>query len=194
MRGIRHGSIRPDLIIADDVEDVQSVKTKQGRNKTFEWFTSEIVPAGDTDTKIIVVGNLLHEDSLLMRLKALIQAEEIDGTFVEWRLCETAKAHGLVNIRIYSQFKTMERKVASRIAWEREYMLNLVADEDQIIARTDIAYYDDLPERLSGQYRRVIIGVDLAILKVTKPTLRRYSRWMSVERATNRGCIYCQTS
>lgn len=78
------GRYRPDLIIADDVEDMASVKTREGRNKTFDWYTSEIIPAGDTNTKRIAVGNLLHEDSLLMRLKDRIDAKEIDGMFYEW--------------------------------------------------------------------------------------------------------------
>jgi len=34
IRGSRHNEHRPDLIICDDVEDVQSTKTREGRNKT----------------------------------------------------------------------------------------------------------------------------------------------------------------
>src|SRR6266404_4684981 len=86
VRGIRHGQYRPDLIICDDVEDMNSVKTREGRNKTFDWLTGEIIPAGDTNTKRIIIGNLLHEDSLLMRLKELIENNEIDGTFRRWPL------------------------------------------------------------------------------------------------------------
>lgn len=69
IRGLRHGPHRPDLIICDDVEDMSSVKTQAGRNKVYDWFTGEVLPIGDVGTKIVVIGNLLHEDSLLMRLK-----------------------------------------------------------------------------------------------------------------------------
>lgn len=163
VRGIRHGSKRPDLIIADDVEDAQSVKTREGRNKTFDWYTGEIIPAGDVGTKRIVVGNLLHEDSLLMRLKALIGRDEIDGTFIEWPIVRQGKSTWPGKYPDHVSIKRMQRSVASRIAWEREYMLNLVADDDQIIEREMIHYYDDLPTLLRGQYSRIIIGVDLAI-------------------------------
>lgn len=168
VRGIRHGHKRPDLIIADDVEDVNSVKTSEGRNKTFDWYTSEIIPAGDIYTKRIVVGNLLHEDSLLMRLKTLIEQKEIDGTFTEWPIVRNGLSTWPGKFPNSDAIKRMERSVASRIAWEREYMLNLVADDDQIISREMIHYYDVLPEQLSGQYRRIIIGVDLAISKNDK--------------------------
>jgi len=163
VRGIRHGAKRPDLIIADDVEDASSVKTKEGRNKTFDWYTGEIIPAGDTNTKRIVVGNLLHEDSLLMRLKALIENREIDGEFTEWPIVKDGISMWPGKFPDKQSVKRMERTVASRIAWEREYMLNLVADDDQIIDRGMIHYYDELPELLRGQLQRIIVGVDLAI-------------------------------
>lgn len=77
MRGIRHLQHRPDLIIVDDVEDLSSVRTKEARDKTFNWLNGELIPAGDINTKIIIIGNLLHEDSLMMRLEKSIN----DGSF-----------------------------------------------------------------------------------------------------------------
>lgn len=168
VRGIRHGATRPDLIIADDVEDTQSVKTKDGRNKTFDWYTGEIIPAGDTYTKRIVVGNLLHEDSLLMRLKNLIDRNEIDGLFTEWPIIKNGLITWPGKFPDKQAIKKAERAVASRIAWEREYMLNLVADDEQIIARNDIHFYKEVPHYVRGQSHKIIIGVDLAISESDK--------------------------
>ena len=53
IRGIRYRQYRPDLIICDDVEDLQSVKTKEGRDKTYSWLTREVIPAGDKNTKTV---------------------------------------------------------------------------------------------------------------------------------------------
>jgi hypothetical protein len=36
-------------------------------------FYGEVIPAGDRNTRLIIVGNLLHEDSLLMRIKEEIE-------------------------------------------------------------------------------------------------------------------------
>ena len=69
-RGIRHKNHRPDLIIADDIENIQSMKTREGRDNLQEWFTKELIPIGDPrKTKIVLLGNMLHRDSLLMRIK-----------------------------------------------------------------------------------------------------------------------------
>ena len=66
MRGLRHKIHRPDLIICDDIKDIASTKTQDNRNKTFNWFTDEIIPAGDMNTKIVLIGNLVHDDSLMV--------------------------------------------------------------------------------------------------------------------------------
>lgn len=168
VRGVRHGAHRPDLIIADDVEDSASVEKKEGRNKTFNWYTSEIIPAGDTNTKRIVVGNLLHEDSLLMRLKDLINSNEIDGTFMEWPLVKDGQSQWPAKFPDETAINKLRRSVANRISWEREYLLNLVANDEQIISRDKIHYYDTLPDALRGESTRIVIGVDLAISESDK--------------------------
>lgn len=162
IRGIRHGANRPDLIICDDVEDLNSTKTREGRDKTYGWFTGEIVPCGDKNTKIIVIGNLLHEDSLLMRLKKRIEAREIDGIFRSYPMVDTDG-----NILWSGKFPTMEdiekfrRAIGDDISWQREFMLRIIADVDQIIQREWIQFYDNLPDK--KDYRYSCTAVDLAI-------------------------------
>jgi predicted phage terminase large subunit-like protein len=164
VRGIRHGAYRPDLIIADDVEDMASVKTREGRNKTFDWYTSEIIPAGDTHTKRIAIGNLLHEDSLLMRLKEQIENDEIDGIFREFPIMVKDKSLWLGKYPDNKALRTLRRTVGNKIAWEREYMLRIIADEDQVIDGEWIRFYDELPDRTKdNEYIGSFVSVDLAI-------------------------------
>jgi len=164
VRGIRHGQYRPDLIICDDVEDMSSVKTREGRNKTFDWFTGEIIPAGDTYTKRIVVGNLLHEDSLLMRLKERIENDETDGIFREWPIVKDDKSLWPGKYPDKKSIDTLRRTISNKIAWEREYMLRIIPDEDQIIDARWIQYYEELPEKIEeNEYINSFLSVDLAI-------------------------------
>jgi hypothetical protein len=88
VRGLRHNQHRPDLIICDDVEDIASTKTRDARNKTYQWLTSEVIPAGDKSTRLVIVGNLLHEDSLLMRIREAIEEKLIDVIFKEYPLIQ----------------------------------------------------------------------------------------------------------
>ncbi len=66
LRGIRHKASRPTKIILDDVEDAETVGNPATREKFEEvWFKKEVSPLGSVDTKIIMIGTILHEDSLL---------------------------------------------------------------------------------------------------------------------------------
>ncbi|MFA6602005.1 MAG: hypothetical protein WCT02_04075 [Candidatus Paceibacterota bacterium] len=171
IRGLRHNQHRPDLIIGDDVEDLASTKTREGRNRTYQWLTGEVIPAGDRNTRLVLVGNLLHEDSLLMRIKDDISAQRIDGVFKEYPLIKSGEIIWPGKYPSLAEIEAEKRKAGNEFAWEREYMLHIVPDEDQAIMREWIHYYDGLPnlkERDSDgytKYSRVRIGVDLAISK-----------------------------
>lgn len=164
IRGIRHGAHRPDLVICDDVEDLNSVKTRQGRERTFTWLTGEIIPAGDKDTKYIFVGNLLHEDSLLMKLKQKIEEKSLDGIFREYPIMTES------DVSLWSgKFTTKESieafkgTVGDEKSWQREYMLKIISDEEQVIKPEWIQYYDEIPPIKTSGYRYTAMGVDLAI-------------------------------
>lgn len=163
IRGLRHNQYRPDLIIGDDVEDIASAKTQEGRKKTYGWLKGEVMPAGDKGTRLIIVGNLLHEDSLLMHLKRDIDDGLTEGMFKQYPLLglnnEVAwpgKYPSLVEV------EAERRKLGNEIAWQREFLLHIVPDEDQVIHREWIHYYDELPKD-HGSMRKVLIAIDLAI-------------------------------
>jgi Terminase RNaseH-like domain len=68
LRGRRHRHKRPTLCICDDLENDEAVDNPELRFKLMNWFKSVIMPAIDTDGQIIVVGTILHRDSLLQNL------------------------------------------------------------------------------------------------------------------------------
>lgn len=161
IRGIRHNQFRPDLVILDDVEDLMSTKTKDGRDKTYQWYTGEVIPLGDNGTEFVIVGNLLHEDSLLMRLKRELEEEKIEGEFMYCPLVD--ENSNIAWPGKYSDLAAIEKerkKVGNEAAWQREYLLKIIPDEEQVIFPEWIQCYDSLPEE---EPRSVIIGVDPAI-------------------------------
>jgi predicted phage terminase large subunit-like protein len=164
IRGLRHNEYRPDLIICDDVEDVQSTKTREGREKTYNWLRGEVIPAGDRNTRLIIVGNLLHEDSLLMRIKDEIAQHKALGVFKQYPLLDE---HG--NCLWPGKYPTekdieMEKlNISSDLSWQREYLLRIIPSDDQVIFREWITYYDDLPSMTHRAFRATYAAVDLAI-------------------------------
>jgi predicted phage terminase large subunit-like protein len=164
IRGIRHNEHRPDLIICDDVEDIQSTKTREGRNKTYSWLRGEAIPAGDVNTRLIIVGNLLHEDSLLMRIKDEVENDQADGVFKFYPLIDHQDR--CLWEGKYPDQKSLDqekKKVASEISWQREYLLRIIPSDDQVIYPEWIQFYDELPGKDHVAYRATYAGVDLAI-------------------------------
>jgi predicted phage terminase large subunit-like protein len=68
IRGIRHKENRPSLIILDDVEAIESIRSQDQREKIYKWFTEIVLHLGSENTNYIVVGTILHFDSLLAKL------------------------------------------------------------------------------------------------------------------------------
>lgn len=165
IRGVRNMENRPDLIIVDDAEDINSTKTKEGRDKTFSWLVGDLIPTGDLDTKVIVIGNLLHEDSLLMRLEEKINEGQLDGVFLRYPLLD--KDGQSIWPGKYPNKETIERRrlrFGDDYAWQREFLLKIIPPQNQVIHRDWIRYYDDLPKEGDGvELCYIATGVDLAI-------------------------------
>lgn len=162
IRGVRYGQYRPDVIILDDVEDLPSIKTQEGRDKLFDWYTGNIIPLGDIHTRIILIGTRLHEDDLLSRIIEKIKTRQMKGIYKEIPLLNSKR-----KIAWLGKYPTMntiikeEMRVGNNIAWCREFLLKFVSSEDQLIKNNFIQYYDIMPPLEKLSY--IIIGVDLAI-------------------------------
>lgn len=70
MRGLRHGPHRPDLVICDDLENDENVRSPEQRDKLESWLKKTVLSLGAADDSmdVIVIGTILHYDSVLNRL------------------------------------------------------------------------------------------------------------------------------
>jgi hypothetical protein len=68
IRGANIDAVRPHRILVDDVEDKESVKTFEQRQKTKEWFFGDVLPALPKlveDVSVTALGTLLGPETLL---------------------------------------------------------------------------------------------------------------------------------
>lgn len=69
VRGERFGAWRPDLIIGDDMEDDEMVKSQERRQSLKDLYDNALIPAGDIkNLEVIIIGTILHDDSLMAEL------------------------------------------------------------------------------------------------------------------------------
>ncbi|MDD5129597.1 MAG: phage terminase large subunit [Candidatus Omnitrophica bacterium] len=65
IRGRKHGSYRPTLIIADDLESAENNFSNESREKQKNWFGKSILRLGSEETNYFFIGNLYHPHCLL---------------------------------------------------------------------------------------------------------------------------------
>lgn len=69
LRGLIDGANRPDLIILDDAEDDEMVRSELRRYDFESWFNGTVLPTlAPKSGQCIVIGTILHMDSLLNRI------------------------------------------------------------------------------------------------------------------------------
>ena len=69
IRGKMWNGKRPDLIVCDDLEDDEQVENRDRRSKFRRWFFRAAKQALSIEGRIRIHGTILHEDSLLARLR-----------------------------------------------------------------------------------------------------------------------------
>lgn len=161
-RGLLYKQYRPDVTIFDDILDLESVKTKEGRNKLFEWYTGDVAPMGDLHTRHIFLGTRLHNDDLLSRLIQQIDNKERNGIH---RFIPIITKDGIITwpgkYKDVGAIEYEKQKIGNRIAWEREYLGNILSPREQLFKPEWISYYNKLPH--PDKLKRIIVGVDPAI-------------------------------
>lgn len=69
LRGTKEEIKRPDLLIFDDIEDRESVRTPEGREKTMQWVLGEAIPMMDTGGRVRMLANDMDPECLANQLK-----------------------------------------------------------------------------------------------------------------------------
>jgi len=108
IRGRKHHQYRPDLIILDDIENDENVRTPEQRRKLENWYYKAVSKSGLEYTDYFVIGTILHYDSLLEKImrnpayhskkyQAVISFSKAVGLWDQWE-------------RIFSDLSNKNRK------------------------------------------------------------------------------------
>lgn len=65
LRGLRHKEHRPTLVVIDDLENEEQVRSSEQREKLRDWVMKAVLKAGDNRTNVIITGTIMHPESLL---------------------------------------------------------------------------------------------------------------------------------
>lgn len=146
LRGLRFGFRRPDLVIADDLENDELVDTAEQREKLALWWDSAVEPMIEPPPvgQIILVGTVLHYGSLLnkmlnrpdlyvaKRYQAVISKKNNDGVSVQAALWPER----------FSLERLAQLKAKNVLAFQKEYMNDPRDDTTRTFRSGWVQWYD----------------------------------------------------
>lgn len=128
MRGLRHGAHRPDLVVLDDIENDENVRSKAQRDKLNDWVNKTVLKLGAADGSmdIIYLGTILHYDSVLNRtlknpvwkkshFKALVQWPDRMDLWDQWE--EVLRNDGLEASHEFYKKRKKKMDTGSKVSW-----------------------------------------------------------------------------
>ena len=130
MRGLRHGAHRPDMVICDDLENDEMVRSREQRNKLESWLRTTVLKLGAADDSmdLLVVGTILHHDSLLARLmhnplwesarfQAILRWPDDMAVWDRWQTCLINEGEEAANAFFRKNRARME--TGSQLSWPK---------------------------------------------------------------------------
>lgn len=170
VRGKKFKKARIDLIICDDLEDIKTADTAEKRAETRKWFYTEVLQATKqgvlaTDTKVVMLGNLVHRDCLVVHFGKNEKVKSFrfpllnDKGEITWK----ALYPDMEAVEEKRQEVLMAGEGLGHVIWAREYLLKDADEEDMVLHLSDIQYYPD--EWLQRKAISAGVGIDFAISK-----------------------------
>lgn len=149
IRGERFGAYRPTLILVDDLEDDEMVKNPERRDELEKQFNEVLNYAGETgETRIVVIGTVLHDDSLLAKLlstdkykrfkKLFFRARNVDGNGVKTSLWPDK----------WSVAKLDEMEADDPVGFAKEMQGDPSSGSLETIRREDFRYWEALDNKI----------------------------------------------
>ncbi len=146
VRGIHYRQYRPDLIQLDDIEDLNSIRSKEATDKIHEWLERDVIAGGSKNARIVITSNLLAEDSVLTRIRKDIEAGKRDGVFHSYPLIDEEGKVAWSEKFPTPESLEQEKRRHTELAWKQEYLLLPVTDDEPVVRKEWLKYYHDLPK------------------------------------------------
>ena len=156
VRGLRYKQWRPDLVVVDDIEDDESVDSRQQRDKLERWLRRAVLGMIGPGGRFFMIGTVLHHDSVLVRF---LKQSDVFTTRI-WRAIDS---DGKL---LWPSRWPMKRLEAKRLEigarnFATEFMNDPANEEDQIFSPNGWRYFTD--DDLRGVKLNLVAAIDPAI-------------------------------
>jgi phage terminase large subunit-like protein len=158
IRGTKSGHARPQLIIIDDLENPEAVRSPERRAQLEEWLFADVINSLADGGSIVLIGTVLHQAALLTKL--------LENPSWNSKRIELFNAEGKSNYPEYksdAEIKKMieeYRNMGMLDTLYREYRNLPISSEDAIFKPEYFKVYD--PDWIKLPTVRYVVLVDPA--------------------------------
>lgn len=149
VRGLNWASHRPELVIIDDLENKNEIRSQENRDKLKKWFWSDLMKTEDkygAGCVFLYIDTIKHEDSLLVDL-----LESPDWASVQLSICDanykSLDPNYMTDAEIMVEVEE-HRRLATLDEFYMERMNIPVAAEDAIFKQGYFKYFEDHGDKL----------------------------------------------
>lgn len=176
VRGHLHNAMRPDLFIGDDLQGIRNIESREQRDKADVWLKSEVLSGIDQVVgKAVILGNMLHADSLPPRLRKMGEVWKTHWLAIEqggnlaWPARHTftaAEAESFNCNKPRAQWKiSLEeiRRDKGTHVYNQEYRLKPMSNADSVIYEDWIKYYNTNYDWFNEKRFKIVMAIDPAV-------------------------------
>jgi len=144
VRGLNWNNHRPELVIIDDLEDKNEIRSEENRKKLKDWFWSDLMKTEDRYSKgciFIYIDTIKHEDSLLVDL-----VNSPDWASLQLSICDdNYKSYDTNYMTDEEILKEVEehRRLGTLDAFYMERMNVPISKEDAVFKQEYFKYFED---------------------------------------------------
>lgn len=143
LRGVKHLHYRPDIAFLDDLENEESVKTKEAREKTLDWFVKTLMPAMAPRARMRMAATPLDNEALALQLKKLFSwtCRTIPICYIDPETNEEKSSWPeRYPIEDILRMRSEYMQLGKMATWMQEYMMQAENPDDKVFTRDMFVY------------------------------------------------------
>ena len=166
IRGASFMNRRPDVIIMDDIQDKDEMRSPTIPDTDWDWFLSDIKFLGKS-SRFFLIGNNLGEKCIIERLLASADADNVGlFGFVCYRIPALIGDKPSWEERFTAEYLDQEKQEMAKIGkldvWLMERMCLSISDETRIFRREDFQYFIEQQQKEILDRSKLYLFSDLA--------------------------------
>lgn len=147
VRGTKMDGFRPTMIICDEILSEANSSTSEQRHKIEDWFNKVVMPAGEKNCNVFIVGTILNDACLLFKM--LTDSQYSDFYTKKYQAVKSFSESPLwdewFDIRVNLENQDRLSDSDKFYHYHREEMLK---GAEVLWDRSDDAYYELIKERI----------------------------------------------